>query len=346
VPEEIRLWQVKGADELHEVTRCRLDLESRLEQWIERDVSVLDPGLLVIGRQVETDFGGFIDLLCVDQGGNLAVVELKRDRSPREITAQVLDYAAWVKDLSNEQVTAIAEAHLGQGQFEEAFRRKFGIDLPDTLNEDHRPLIVASSVDASSERIIEYLSGTHGVNINAATFQYFREADGPEFLARVFVLDPEGVDRRALAKGASKRRPNLTYDDLAAIAAEKGVRGLYDRAVSGLERSLQKHTTRSSIGFTANLEGSRKTVVSLLPPESGRDGLRFQVYFLRLRTLLGVSEEDGLALLPRNRQAWVHYEGAGPDYEGFQGFFATESEIDRFVAGVNRLTAQQSADRG
>ena len=52
----------------------------------------------MIGREVETDFGGSIDILCIDAEGDLVIVELKRDRTPREVTAQALDYASWVTD--------------------------------------------------------------------------------------------------------------------------------------------------------------------------------------------------------------------------------------------------------
>ena len=76
--------------------------------------SVLDPNLLVIGREVETDFGGFIDILCIDAAGDLVIVELKRDKTPREVTAQALDYASWVANLSNERVTSIANDHLDE----------------------------------------------------------------------------------------------------------------------------------------------------------------------------------------------------------------------------------------
>ena len=57
------------------------------------------------------------------------VVELKRDRTPREVTAQALDYASWIVNLSNEQVTSIAEGHLSNG-FESAFRTRFGRTFP------------------------------------------------------------------------------------------------------------------------------------------------------------------------------------------------------------------------
>ncbi|MBK8232362.1 MAG: DUF91 domain-containing protein [Candidatus Eisenbacteria bacterium] len=98
--EDVRLWRIDGENRLQEIVRSPLDLEARIEAWLEQDIAVLDPGLLVIGRQVETDFGGLIDLLCLNAAGDLVVVELKRDRTPREITAQILDYASWASELS------------------------------------------------------------------------------------------------------------------------------------------------------------------------------------------------------------------------------------------------------
>ena len=49
-----------------------------------------DGGLLIIGRQVRTECGAFMDLLGVDRNGDVAVVELKRDRTPRDTIAQIL----------------------------------------------------------------------------------------------------------------------------------------------------------------------------------------------------------------------------------------------------------------
>jgi len=117
-------------------------------------------------------------------------------------------------------------------------------------------------------------------------------------------------------KGASKRRPNLTYEELDAIATEKGVQELYRYAVANLEVYFQKHTTRSSIGFTSLFNGRRKSLVSFIPQQSNAsDGLRFQLYSLRLRTLFGLSEDSDLAMLPSRRDPWIYYETAGPDYE-------------------------------
>lgn len=88
VADEVHLWQIGADERLIAIDRASLNLESRLQEWLARDISILDPTLLVIGREVETDFGGFLDILCVDAAGDLVIVELKRDKTPREVTAQ------------------------------------------------------------------------------------------------------------------------------------------------------------------------------------------------------------------------------------------------------------------
>lgn len=58
---------------------------------------------MLIGRQQATGFGGRIDLLAVAPDGSLVLIELKRDRTPREVVAQALHYAGWVEKLRAEE---------------------------------------------------------------------------------------------------------------------------------------------------------------------------------------------------------------------------------------------------
>ena len=77
--EEVRLWEIESSNKLKRIRRASLNLEKRLEEWLDQDISMLADNLMVIGRQLETDFGGIIDLLCMDDSGDLVIVELKRD---------------------------------------------------------------------------------------------------------------------------------------------------------------------------------------------------------------------------------------------------------------------------
>ena len=70
MPQDIRIWDVNPGDSLQEVTKAKLDFEKRLQDWLESDISIISNDFLVIGREVETDYGGFIDLLCLDRSGD------------------------------------------------------------------------------------------------------------------------------------------------------------------------------------------------------------------------------------------------------------------------------------
>ena len=83
--QQVRLWEVSPDQQLAEITSDQIPLEERLEDWLESDISVLDHKLLGIGWQVRTDFGGEIDLLCLDRSGDTVVVELKKSQTPREV---------------------------------------------------------------------------------------------------------------------------------------------------------------------------------------------------------------------------------------------------------------------
>ncbi|MFC0812794.1 nuclease [Paracoccus panacisoli] len=189
-----RLYRLAG-DSLEPVSRGRLANESMIEGWLERQPDLLGFDVLIIGRQVVTEFGGRIDLLGIDNDGNLVIVELKRDRTPREIIAQVLDYASWVAALTTRQVHDLATGHLKRA-LDTAFHERFGSALPQTLNETHTMVIVASAFDASSQRIVRYLSETHGVAINTAFFSVF-EHEGRTLLATDWLLDQAEVAERS-----------------------------------------------------------------------------------------------------------------------------------------------------
>jgi hypothetical protein len=336
MPEEVRIWEILEGDKLRELERVKLDLEERIERWLEQDISVLSDDLLVIGRQVGTDFGGVIDLLCLDSKGDVVIVELKRDRTPREVTAQALDYASWVKDLSNEKISAMANAYLGeQDSLEQAFENKFGDDLPETLNEQHMMLIVASEVDDSTERIINYLSDTHGVGINYATFQHFHDQNDGEYLARLFLLEPEQVERSARSKPGSKRRPNMTLEQLQDIADGKGVGELFKQLVEGLSVLFDtKSRTLSSVAFIGNMDGGRRTIFSLVPGESDAEqGLSFTVRLGRLAEYLGVDRERLMAALPPSAKETE-------DPSRVIGFFQSAEEVEHLLAKLSEFKSK------
>jgi hypothetical protein len=182
-----------------------IESESMLETALSQDFSILDPQLMLLGRQIPTAYGKFIDMLAIDISGNIAIIELKKNRTPREVVSQLLDYASWVQSLSYEEIASIyAEKNHG-AKLEEGFSERFGTSLPERINESHELIVVASEVDSSTERIISYLSDNYGVPVNAVFFRFFKD-EGRKYLARTWLIDPEEVEQKTtksnLKKGA------------------------------------------------------------------------------------------------------------------------------------------------
>lgn len=200
MPVETSIWKISQSVE--KVPFIPLALESKLQAALEQNLEILDSGLMLIGRQVRTENNKFIDLLAVDDEGHLHVIELKKGVTPRDVVAQALDYAAWVRKLGLEDIQGIYASLQPGKKFTDDFTATFDAPLPDTVNENHQITIVASDIDPGTERIVQYLV-EYGVPINVVSFKHFQVA-GEEFLVRSWLIDPDDVTTEAPATKAKK----------------------------------------------------------------------------------------------------------------------------------------------
>lgn len=163
--------------------------EKLLEEMIVAAPDVLSDQWMIIGRQEDTGFGGRIDLLAVAPDGSLILIELKRGQTPRDVVAQAIDYATWLEALSPDEIARIYARFTGGRNLSDDFRTRFNSVLDEaTLNESHQIVIVASSLDSSSERIVDYLN-KRDIPINVLCFQIF-ETGTEQLLSKAWLLDP------------------------------------------------------------------------------------------------------------------------------------------------------------
>ena len=166
-----------------------LPSEQFLEDMIVAAPEILSDQWMIIGRQEMTGAGGRIDLLALAPDGALILIELKRAKTPREVVAQAIDYASWAEHLDAEELARIYGRFSNGGNLTEAFRQRFHEALDEEmLNDSHQIVIVASSLDASSERIVGYLS-KRGIAINVLCFQVFN-TDAGQLLSHAWLIDP------------------------------------------------------------------------------------------------------------------------------------------------------------
>jgi len=170
------LWRVGSTPQA--LREAMLPSEALLEDMIVAAPEILSREWMIIGRQEDTGFGGRIDLLALAPDGALILIEVKRGKTPREVVAQAIDYASWAEQLEAQEITRIYARYSGGKSLDEAFAARFGEPLdPDTLNQSHQIVIVASELDAASERIVGYLN-RRDIPINVLCFQVFETGEG------------------------------------------------------------------------------------------------------------------------------------------------------------------------
>lgn len=286
---ELNVWRIEG-ETARRVPRVRLESEALLETLLTHDISIADSSWMLIGRQVPTDNGKYVDLLAIDRDGRVIAIELKRHRTPRDAVAQLLDYGAWVNSLKDHQVAEIYErfvlTHHPEGtatSLDEAFRARFtGAQVPESWNAEHELVLIAGELDHSSERIVHYLSEACGARINVVFFRIF-EDEGRRYLTRAWLLDPAEVEGRSDQKSAAKQpwngeiytsfghSPTRRWEDarrLGYFAAGGGT--WYTNSLAGIPigARIWVHVAGSGYVGVAEVTGERRSVLEFEGPDS------------------------------------------------------------------------------
>ena len=203
---EVGIWRID--EDLNPISLSGMDYEQRLQEIIASDLSIIDPSLMIIGREVPT-VGGRIDILAIDAEGNLAVIELKRARTPREVVAQTLDYGSCIRRMTSEEIAnnfidyqrRFLKGVSPKG-INDALHERFN-SIPDEINSSHRMVIVAEELDLSTERIVLYLQEEYGVDINVVLFRAFQDEDR-RYLTRTWLNDPFVLSAEASSRPLPK----------------------------------------------------------------------------------------------------------------------------------------------
>lgn len=205
MPIETGIWRLSGKELSKKIGYIQIDSERKLEEILLSNIGIIGEDYLLIGKQVRTSYGKYIDLLAINREGKITIIELKKDKTPREVVAQTLDYASWVKDLSYEDILQIFKDTYGNTKsFEKSFVDKYDENPPEEINEEHDMLIVATNLDNETERIINYLSKYYNVPINVVFFKFFKD-DNTEYLTRSWLIDPQLIEEKAIGNSIQNK---------------------------------------------------------------------------------------------------------------------------------------------
>jgi len=178
--------------ELYQEFDLEVLLENNPEYFFE------DSKILIIGRQVSTNLNTFIDLLGIDSFGNTVIIELKRDKTPRETIAQLLEYASFVEKLDYSQLNDIFQDYSGEESNLEEYHQqyfRFGTDEKISYNKSTKLIIVAQEISKEIRQTALFLR-EKGLDIYCASFKYFKTKNEEQIISLEFIVGEEEFIRK------------------------------------------------------------------------------------------------------------------------------------------------------
>jgi hypothetical protein len=179
-----------------------IDLEDLLENNPEYFFD--NSKIIIIGRQVTTNLNTFIDLLGVDGSGNTVVIELKRDKTPRETLTQLIEYALFIDNLDYEQLNEIYQNYSGdENNLENYHQEYFSSNDQQKIswNKLSKLVIVAQDITPEIKQTSLYLR-KKGLDIYCLEFKYFVNKSGNKMISSDFVVGDEEYIRQKINSAA------------------------------------------------------------------------------------------------------------------------------------------------
>ena len=254
--------------------------ESVLEGWLESNPDgILEEGrLLIIGRQVATNLGGFIDLLGVDREGNIVVVELKRDKTPRDTVAQSLEYVSFAELLDLGQLEEILRSYLNDESLNLAahHREYFALALDEAVafNKDQRIVIVGQRISSEIRQTATFLS-SKCIGVTCVEFTFFLTEGGTRLLSQEIVVGKMSGKPMHVTSGSL---PVVTEKTFLASLDENGFAIFLRILEFGKARFMPIHWGTKGFSLNVDIDGTHIAICFVYPPDS--------VYKQSLRTTL------------------------------------------------------------
>lgn len=226
--------------------------EKILEDWIENTSSAIfeDEKVYIIGRQVTTNLNKSIDLLGLDKNGNTIIIELKREKTPRDTVAQILEYASFVEDLTYDQIEEIASQYINDEGLNLTERHKEFFKLSDesavAFNKVQRLVIVGQDISKEVEQTSMFLN-KKGLELYCIAFKCFKSDKGERIITSDFVIKK---DKSGEVETESKPKINKK---IFLENVEPYIRDFFNKLFTmASENNMPLHW--GSVGFSLNVD--------------------------------------------------------------------------------------------
>ena len=338
----MKLYGISSKNEFREYIKVNFQTEHRealLEDWLENNPDdILEDGrLLIIGRQVTTNLGGFVDLLAIDRQGDVVVIEIKRDRTPRDTLAQALEYASFAEKLGYEQLEAIWRVYSGDDGVNLAQYHKeyFSLtsDEATVFNRDQRIVIVGQAITPEIRQTATFLR-EKGIRVTCLEFSFFESNDGQRLLSTEIVVGKEPVTMRKISTASL---PVVSEEEFIESLDGFG-KPVFSRILEfAKENAHPIHWGTKGFSLNVDMQGTHVAVCFCYPPNA--------VYRQSLYTALlgpgGLSKkvnapEDVILNLGKEAEATGLFRPAGREYKCMVDRPFSPAEIDALLTWLKK----------
>ena len=149
----------------------------------------------------------------------MVIVELKRDKLPRECLAQAIDYASDVATWDIDRLSEICMQYRGQPLYDFISDNFVGVEVDEfVINKAQRLLLVGFLIEEPLTRMIKWLSEYYDIGINAIILKYVHTTSGNELIAKTAIIseeiEREKSDKRRFKIAMSDEPGSYTVEDL------------------------------------------------------------------------------------------------------------------------------------
>jgi hypothetical protein len=183
-------------------------------------------------REAGLPGSGYTDLLGVDERGNILVVETKlarNDEVRRKVIGQVLEYAAYLWQMSFEEFDSLFIKREGSSVLDLLEGRNQGIVREEVRNAIAHNLssgafqlfIAVDEMNEELEKIIGYVS-SRGSGLRLEVLEFVLHQSGP-----MEILVPTRYGQNSVPDGTKPPKPIKTIDEIAATISDEKYRQMF-----------------------------------------------------------------------------------------------------------------------
>ncbi len=270
----VGVWAVEK-DKVARIGPASLSLERELEQWIERDPSLLEGGLEVVGRQVRVE-AGIIDLLALDPQDRWVVIEIKRGALHRDTVAQALDYASCIAKMDLEELASKIGGYLKAAASksktsEASLKDRMRSEQADSKGREVIVYVVGTGQDPSLERVLDFLGDKSQRVVNAVLFNVFELEGGQRILVRELTSNDLAPRSAKPLRNAIPSPAGPSVDEVLKAAERNGLAEAFEPLMAAADRhGFHPRPYKRSIMFAPPNNRTRCLFVAWVEPPADR----------------------------------------------------------------------------